>query len=1387
MEDKNNILLQYTADELLQKLASGDRCDTVSLPEEGSRKVLTWYLNNRSRWLRNSNDNKPKRISAEDVHEILASVKGLKGELRLEGLTAGPPQKILSRNTYTLVSMSAFRFAGLHEYAQPGGPENGMFRHEFVAIVGAGGPCDGVVGEPNVSLIFGKNGTGKSSLLNAICWALTGKISRPQHEHEDADKCAFSIQMDEDSSRIEDFIPVCSLPRYADIQNGQLPDPGTFVEIELRDNVGKTHRIRREVRRFRGKLKSEVRGMDAIGLSQQSINLSVLMPNLVQHIELGRRTTFDEALASLTGYRALQDLAAHAEKVQNEWLRRKLTSDANKAIVEKSKEYARIVREIAANTELCGLDDQDRDLLGEIAESSSVQAEQNLVHFRDKLMDRRTGMLDRLSEITGVSKSSLDIDGLRRLRDDVIAALGFYNSSTLEGSRIQSKWMKVASLTLQATERIQECCAEIVTEAKALIEMRSNQRELSRRQLFSVLGAWRRRNDMLMLPDSCPVCFQGIDGVSDPVLGQHVGELILKYSMQTMETRLLEKAFDEWVEDKWHQLNRCVGGLLDCEGDVLPHELLSRYGILDFFPEKLLSGGLGTLREQKITRFRALVDEIRVDFERKNLDSMIDLCWMPVELGRVMAALNSVQRIVQAVNWYQANPDRLVAIYNATVGGVLFTEGVRDAEQPISTQLRLINELALAIAPFDELVKKADAAMGQVRDYKEQLSFRVLCSEVVVAMDSLVSLGKLADELIAGTLGKIRGATLEWFNMMYVRSRSISPELSEPTIGVDGRLALTVRAGAIEVEAQHISNASMLRACLMAMSLALWEHVNRVQGGLSLLLFDDPQELFDADNRLRFAECIKRLAAIGAQPVLATNDYKFGQEVYYKCGGHGSDGRIQFLQIHPPSPVRPVAELGGFVADVMRKRTVFENSHRYREADPDIAAADYMAALRRYLEAALLDLLDGCSVDVAPTGLESIVKVLGQLKDRAESLGGPKLRELADHSELKGGSRLRKLMNQACHKDFSSITYHDVDQVKSECRKLVELVEASKQFKAELGVPSNIYIDDRRTTAILALNSARPVLPEPRRFCVPNIKHYGDLAAHSVGVSEGHLVESGDVLDVSWFEGKAVYQVQADTLGYVAPRGSCLIVSCADEEVQEGRLVVAVRERGGSVEWYARRLFRPPEQADIVLLAGESEDPRRRVTSVVASAAQVRLLKVVGVLLPFKGMKMSSRDQSLRDEGGRVSVQEVVGVDSEDELFKRITSVYRVTGDSARPVALDKQSVLVGKQIPLDSLDSFNGRIVALHFGDSQDSGPNAYALKRVGPLLGGLKSVRVFESVGSDGDPVVLHVSIVGAPMQELREGKFLQLARLQVLYRVFEVVGVLFDQSLPISPRIR
>lgn len=150
----------HTLDSLIADLVSGRPVPTGAnesflLPDEPTRSALEWYRKRgAATWT--------AAVSAPHGEDLVDAVN--KKPPVLPALPARPANSNARR--LLLKRVEAHRFAGLHKFGTPAAaPAN--YVHEF---------------RSPLTLFEGRNGSGKTSLVNAIIWALTGEILRPQRE-----------------------------------------------------------------------------------------------------------------------------------------------------------------------------------------------------------------------------------------------------------------------------------------------------------------------------------------------------------------------------------------------------------------------------------------------------------------------------------------------------------------------------------------------------------------------------------------------------------------------------------------------------------------------------------------------------------------------------------------------------------------------------------------------------------------------------------------------------------------------------------------------------------------------------------------------------------------------------------------------------------------------------------------------------------------------------------------------------------------------------------------------------------------------------------------------------------------------------------------------------
>lgn len=164
----------------------------------------------------------------------------------------------------------------------------------------------------------GPNGSGKTSIVNAIIWCLTGEILRPQRSPERGD-AEFEIEIECEERVSEHKIPaVTPMPRpsvYSPESNDYIP-VDIWVELTFQDQDGNILPvIRRSLSRTnRGKIQENTPDLTILGIDPISCRIGTTMPALIPFIPIGAESELGRAVAELTGLSALIALSKHAAK-----------------------------------------------------------------------------------------------------------------------------------------------------------------------------------------------------------------------------------------------------------------------------------------------------------------------------------------------------------------------------------------------------------------------------------------------------------------------------------------------------------------------------------------------------------------------------------------------------------------------------------------------------------------------------------------------------------------------------------------------------------------------------------------------------------------------------------------------------------------------------------------------------------------------------------------------------------------------------------------------------------------------------------------------------------------------------------------------------------------
>ncbi|MGK6321007.1 ATP-binding protein [Sphingomonas sp. DT-204] len=585
-----------TTDILLADLISGRTIATseghsLTLDTEHARSVLNWYSRNRPKWAGN--------VMVADCEALIDAIAAVPPQLPAPGTVGATNIKHLK-----LVRLVAHRFAGLHAYGTV-----------------SNAPADFIF-EPDkpITLFEGWNGSGKTSLANAIIWCLTGQLLRPQRLPEAGDKefdCV--IEHGEEELSAHAISPVTPLPHAQD----WTPDAAakvipadTWVELTFADAAGTIlPPVRRtQSRKPNGKLTEVAPDPASLGVDPIAFRLGTTMPGILPFLQIGSSSELGLAIAKLTGLADLVELARHAGRAS--------TRIGGAILTERQQELERIEADFVVHrTDLTERIEEfpamrPADALPSTGDEDVPGALNRLVSHFDRL--KADGLADARS-VLGESFNPEDASQRKDLEDCVGPA-----TEQLRLVRTLPSIDRIGKLKLDdaSVASVRELLAALRSEAAELAELAANPTLAKRTQLYARVAAWMAEH-RVSHEDNCPVCRHDLSGVVDPETGTAVA---VHLAQLRDGSAAVAKAIGQWASDWSGTLARdlpeqlrttLTRDLPTCPADLLRAGLGNElFGTEPFsgtlaalrpLADKLIdeaTAGLPSFVEPEITRFR---------------------------------------------------------------------------------------------------------------------------------------------------------------------------------------------------------------------------------------------------------------------------------------------------------------------------------------------------------------------------------------------------------------------------------------------------------------------------------------------------------------------------------------------------------------------------------------------------------------------------------------------------------------------------------------------------------------------------------------------------------------------------------------------------------------
>ena len=1320
MSEKSSVQVIYsqqlhlhTLDTLCNDLVGGHAVEygfdgkLLSL-ESGARSVLSWYRNNPSTWTKN--------VFNAVVQDIIDSVDKAAPNLK----PAISASNLGEKKLLTLIKLEAHRFAGIHAYGiENQAPEN------FIL-------------EPTkpITMFEGANGSGKTSLMNAIIWCLTGEIIRPQRPPERGDvEFEMEIERDEGAST-HSIPPVTPMPRssvYAPQSHEDIP-VDTWVQLTFEDqNKNVLPVIRRSLsRKNRGKIEESPPNLSLLGIDPISFRIGTTMPALLPFIQIGKQSELGRAVAELTGLSSLLALSKHATKVSNK-ISGDLTKDAGIQIRNIDQSYSKLMAELEDKiSEYPLLKPQDSNF-PKISDDKKL--EEKLEDLKTHFENCKARSFADAVFILGASFDARDQRQIKDLESKISPAI-----LKVDEIRQLNSANRLANLAAISDEALNDCeklLQKICDEAAKLAELANSPDIAKRNKLYARIAEWMKEFSIQIddLP-CCPVCSTDLSDKKDFVTNTFVKDHIEEHLKQ--DSALISQSIQSWVKATMGILaTELPEPLFQESGRDLPKhpvDLIKAALTDEFFLAPAFNGVLSLLKKNMERAF----DSVFADFGqlRSAGSYRLPAIILPFTYN-LQSSLDRIERAVSFSRWRQSNKEICVEIHKKVIGSLPKKDDestVVSQDSPLLDRLFALQNVTHSAAPINECLSKVGDLKTQVNHRRVEEKKLVRYAKTVEALASIIGLGDLAAQQITDLQNGLKQSTERWRDAVYKNYYSKNGHsLADTKVAPEGQVSISVGSNGAIAPAQHVSNASALRASLLGFYIAFWDYILSSRGGLRLMLLDDPQELLDEQNEERLADALIDLTKIKAQILLTTHDQRFAT-MSWRIGNFSA--LIEHRSVHPVNLDRQTLQIPLALIDIEKKRNEFLS-----DVDDANKARDYLSECRIFIEARLSDFFDDpaySTINHHPTLMDYVnqARSLRKKNPTHELFGCSAFQKLCSDSALQDGAKCLIRLNAAHHHGKQNITPSDVHEIENDLERLVRLADALNRefrlYRRREPMPAN---SPASATELMPANSPN--------FSVPI---FPDLAAFTGrNPSSGSQDTEQEIFLSDWFFGKALFYVRNDMFGFSAPAGSIAIVETDGEPPKDQSLVIAKHNK----KYLARRLLRDREDSATVTLATVLTDPRIRPPSLVLPVNEVELFRVVGFLF---GCAPPSEVSKKHDA---IPIQNT-------DIFKQIKTCHRIKDYSAEPLALAGQLVLGGKEYLLDELIKNHDQLVAVALDDGRS------ICKRIGRALPSqLGHLVQFESIGGKGSSVIVSLD----KEHELGNG-------IPVVETVRQILGVIYEE---------
>jgi len=1239
---------------LIEGVLTFDEC-RVQLPEDDFARPVVDEV--RRRYMAEETS-----ASEDDVRTLLKTVLGRADASSGDAERPGPrdeapdEQKIYWR----LHGITAHNYRGLTEW------EGEEFTHDFM-----GKPCH----------IFGPNGSGKTGILSAIVWCLTGACLRERSE-PDGEVCGVTLYEDESGTECvcDDWPEVVTVPHSIAGQELAELGPHCCVEVEL---VAGDRRVVVQRTLPEGGSVSELtitedtnqhESLLDVGITELDLETTLLMPARVSALQFAPGSKFSDNLLAVSGLKALREIGALANNL----------GTAVKRLENKRRKEAEAAVEqavAAAKQATCdeAVADSIRDALREAEEACPQNdGETGPAHYGrlyraqqmavEELASEQFAEIERAiateapEEEQPAEKQPLTPADRKRIADALIRAKALIEQTEVHEWAPLADWLGMPADADAIATRVQEWART----TRGTLRGRyptwlENKTARGRLDVRIRAAKYMRATGQ---DEECPVCEQELPAE----IKEQLQELA---SRKVADTQALRVLVSELREDLRGILTQAAPG-------VQPEAPLEQLEAMLTKRVVAPMRDLGRLQQETLAHWADIVAEFP-DWEWGEAEApLADAEWDADFVAELVALEDDYAQALktcQVARWAEDH----VEGFAARIEDLVNTTTERLAE--LESYARQHDDLARVAAALGGAAKKCEEAASQLDAADD-------ASRVHAVLNALAGLDEYAKVSLDADLVSTGASMQESYGVLYPNDPIAFGGLTDRTAkkGAKPDFRCTLKwSDDLFVDADPVSNAGRMRGILWAYTFAL---IRAHDPALKAIALHDPYlSLDDYAAQNMMTEVIVKGLGDRYQPLATVSEEHYVKPV---LGSDPDQERFATLRVlrrganHRHCRIAPGLDqlrlaINAYDEDADMWKPVVEATRPYLEDNLKLVAGSVLPG------------------DYSQADLAAVVQALGAV---ATGKGSPTplgervrgaLQSLMVDLEVDLEAPTPAVPN-------SSLLFHALHHGGPGQAKVspVHADHARARYPRWSGAFSAVFdtidavLGRAETTALVQAESLPPADHTPPLTAVRlrrQIACIGRVAADGRWTVVDR--EADQSAEYTWPELEFAL-VTEDTCAPIALPGQIAIFA-PEAEVSDSDLAMI----GSGDDWHLRRVFRAIlADGEGIGWVGQTVNPLvRNVAPVVRRSDDVQLRKLVGVLYE----RTPPQDLAQVPAGSEVArmgspwPQEVVALNAGR------ASLIQVSGDSAEPVALDGQYLVV---VPARLDEVTDGSLCAIRLSD---------------------------------------------------------------------------------------